>query len=121
MELTAKQADVKAKIEFFARLLEIPSDWACAIAEVESNYGLYQKSKTAARGVFQMTGIAMKDLLLEMEKHDDDTGDIVIGILFLRLLLRRHKNIRRATEKYCDPNDRDFYIDKVFKIMGGEV
>lgn len=65
-----------------------------------------------------MSGIAMKDLLQEMEKADDDIIDIACGCAFLHLLLRRHKTIEAATAKFCDPNDRDFYVKRVIDYMG---
>jgi len=119
MDLTGKQQETKDKIIQFSTLLGVDPAWTVAVAKVESTLGLAQKSPTGARGVFQMTGIAMKDLLQEMEKHDDDLVDICCGILFLRLLLRRHGSIEAATAKYCDPNDRHFYVPKVLKLMGG--
>jgi hypothetical protein len=83
----------------------------------ESALGLHQLSRTGAKGVFQMTSIAMKDLLQEMQRADDDMIDIACGVLFLRLLFKRHKSIEAATAKYCDPKDRGFYIDRVKKYM----
>lgn len=117
MNLTRKQAVTKTKIEIFANLLNINPAWATSIALLESALGEFQKSPTGARGVFQMTTIAMKDLLWDMEKSDDDTGDILCGILFLRLLLKRHGDIENATLHYCDPNDRYFYLDQIKAYM----
>jgi hypothetical protein len=115
--MNAKQRQVKADIVRFAKMIGVDPVWACAIAEVESAYGIYQKSPTGCRGVFQMSTIAMKDLLLEMERPDDEMIDICCGILFLRLLLKRHGSIEAATAKYCDPNDRHFYVPKVMGII----
>jgi len=117
MELNAKQIETLVKIRIVAKALGVDPDWAAAVAMTESALGLHQLSKTGAKGVFQMTSIAMKDLLQEMQKADDDLIDILCGILFLRLLLKRHKTIEAATAKYCDPNDRTFYIDRVKKYM----
>jgi len=117
MNLNKKQGEVMAKIQTIAEIFEIEPEWAIAVALVESSLGLHQKSPTGCRGVFQMSSIAMKDLLLEMEKTDDDLIDIVCGVAFLRLLLRRWKTIEKATAHFCDPNDRHFYIDKVKKYM----
>ena len=64
-----------------------------------------------------MSSIAMKDLSQEMAKYDDDLIDIVCGIAFLYLLLRRHKTIEEATAKFCDPADRSFYVNKVMSYM----
>jgi len=117
MDLNQKQIDTKNKITFFAKLLGIDPAWAVAVAMTESSLGINQKSPTGARGVFQMTSIAMKDLLYEMENKDDDLIDLLCGILFLRLLYKRHGSIEKATAHFCDPNDRDFYIDKVKHYM----
>lgn len=112
-----KQIETKAKIEEVARLFGIDPAWACAVAMVESSLGLHQLSPTGARGVFQMTNIAMKDLLYSMEKIDDDLVDIVCGVAFLRLLFRRWGSIEEATNHFCDPNDRWFYLIRVQEYM----
>jgi hypothetical protein len=109
--------ETKQKIIEISKLIGVDPAWALAIATIESSMGRFQKSPTNARGVFQMTTIAMKDLLLEMEKKDDDLIDICCGILFLRLLFRRHGSIEMATSRYCDPKDRGFYVLKVLKLM----
>lgn len=115
--LTEKQIETKKKIEFIARIFGIDPKWAVAVAMVESSLGLYQKSSTGCRGVFQISSVAMKDLLREMEKVDDDLIDIFAGIAFLRVLLKRWKSIEEATLHYCDPNDRHFYLERVQKYM----
>jgi len=115
--LTQKQIETKVKIEFFARLFGIDPVWAVAVAMTESSLGIFQKSPTGCSGVFQMSTIAMKDLLLSMRDIDDDMVDIVCGIAFLRLLLKRWKTIEQATEHFCDPDDRNFYLNRVKKYM----
>lgn len=117
MNLTKKQIETKTKIEFFAKLFGIDPVWAVSIAMVESALGTAQKSPTRCLGVFQMSSIAMKDLLYSMEQIDDDMVDIVCGIAFLRLLLKRWGSIEEATDKYCDPKDRYFYGAKVKQYM----
>lgn len=117
MNLNQRQAESKAKIETFAKLFGIDPAWAVAIAFVESSLGLNQKSPTGCRGVYQMSRIAMWDLLQSMEPVDDDMVDIACGVAFLRLLLRRWKTIEEATAHFCDPKDRDFYIDRVLTFM----
>ena len=118
MNLIPKQTDTKAKIEAVAKVLGVDPLWAVAVAMAESSLGVYQKSPTGCLGVFQMSSIAMKDLHQEMAKGDDDWADIACGVAFLRLLLKRHKTIRAATEKFCDPKDRDFYVSRVINYMG---
>jgi len=113
------QIVTKGKIEQVAAILGVNPKWAVAVALVESSLGMNQKSPTGCRGVFQMSGIAMKDLLEAMERKDDDMIDICCGILFMRLLLRRHGSIEAATAKFCDPKDRAFYVDRVLDAMKG--
>lgn len=115
--MNKKQLETKAKIELFAQLLGIDPKWAVAVAMVESSLGLKQKSGTGCLGVFQMSTIAMKDLLLEMTKIDDDIIDIACGLLFLRLLLKRWGSMEEATNHFCDPADRGFYLKKVQILM----
>jgi membrane-bound lytic murein transglycosylase MltF len=121
MNLTTHQQLVKDKIEQVAKVLGVNPTWAVSIAMTESSLGMAQESPTGCRGVFQMSSIAMKDLLQEMEKVDDELIDIACGISFLHLLIKRHKTIEEATAHFCDPNDRDFYIDRVkvyMKVFG---
>lgn len=117
VKLNKKQLETKVKIEFFARLFEVDPAWAISVAMVESSLGLKQESPTKASGVFHITSIAMRDLLLEMKNMDDDLIDIVCGIAFLRLLKKRWGTIEEATNHYCDPRDRGFYLAKVKKYM----
>ena len=117
VQLLPRQAETKAKIKKVAEALGVNPSWALSIAMVESSLGVNQLSSTGCRGVFQMSSIAMKDLLQEMERNNDDLVDIACGIAFLHLLLKRHKTIAEATAKYCDPADRPFYIDKVLGYM----
>lgn len=116
MTLDDRQKITLEKIRRAAELLGVDPAWASAVAMVESALGKYQLSKTGARGVFQMTTIAMKDLLQEMQKADDDMIDIACGVLFLRLLLKRWKTEEEATGHFCDPADRGFYIDRMKKF-----
>ena len=117
MNLDAKQLETLDKIRAAAKILDVDPDWVASVAMVESGLGKYQLSKTGAKGVFQMTTIAMKDLLQEMQKSDDDLIDIACGVLFLRLLLKRWKTVDEATGHFCDPNDKGFYIDRAHKYM----
>ena len=116
-KLNEKQLETKVKIEFFAKLFGVDPVWAVSVAMVESILGTAQKSPTGCRGVFQMSSIAMKDLLWEMEKIDDDLIDIVCGIAFLRLLKKRWRTMEAATNHYCDPDDRHFYLDRVKRYI----
>lgn len=115
--LTNKQIEIKTKIEIFSKIFGVDPAWATAIAFTESSLGEKQKSPTGCLGVFQMSTIAMKDLLKEMQNIDDDLIDIVCGIAFLRLLQKRWGSYQQATAHFCDPNNRNFYVDKVMKLM----
>lgn len=117
MELNPKQKRVKELIERVCDAIGQSPLWPLAIAMTESSLGLNQKSGTGARGVFQMTSIAMKDLLQEMEKQDDEIIDILCGVAFLYLLEKRWGSFQEATKRFCDPKDRDFYWDRVKKYM----
>lgn len=117
MNLLTKQMEVRNKIVKIASAMDVDPLWAVGIAMTESALGMHQKSPTGCLGVFQMSSIAMKDLLQEMVKSDDDLIDIACGLAFLHLLLKRHKTIEAATMKFCDPNDRDFYVSKVINYM----
>lgn len=117
MELNEKQLDTKAKIESFSKLFNLDPNWTLAIAMAESSLGLGQLSPTGCKGAFQMSSIAMKDLLQEMGKVDSDLVDIACGLSFLYLLLKRHKTIDEATAHFCDPKDRTFYLNRVHSYM----
>ena len=117
MNLNQKQSEIKNRIKSIAEIFGVDPVWAQSVAMTESSLGLNQKSPTGCRGVFQMSLIAMKDLLQLMEQVDDDLVDIVCGIAFLRLLLKRWKTIEEATKHFCDPNDGDFYLDRVKSYM----
>jgi len=115
--MTPEQQANQDIIEQLAAIVGIDPKWAVAVAMVESSLGLHQKSPTGARGVFQMTSIAMKDLLWSMEARDDDMVDMLCGVAFLWLLYKRHKSIEEATMRYCDPKDRTFYWQRVKNFM----
>ena len=117
MNLSKRQLETKDKIIQMAKVFGLDPFWAISIAMVESSLGEAQKSSTGCKGVFQLSTIAMKDLLQEMEKSDDDIVDIACGLAFLHLLLKRYKSIAEATAHFCDPNDRYFYVDKVLSYM----
>ena len=117
MSLTQKQINTALKIKGFAKQFELDPLWPLAIAMTESSMGLNQVSPTGCKGVFQMSSIAMKDLLQEMAKVDDDLIDIACGVAFLYLLLKRHKTIEEATKHFCDPKDVSFYAKRVRDYM----
>ena len=117
MKLNQRQLETKEKIIKVAEAIGLNPSWALAIAMTESSLGEKQKSPTGCRGVFQMSSIAMKDLLIEMEKADDDIIDIACGLAFLHLLLKRHKSFDNATAHFCDPNDKWFYIERMRDFM----
>lgn len=113
MNFTEKQKDIILKIKGLTGLVIMDHKLPCSLALVESSLGLKQKSPTGCKGVFNMSSIAMKDILIEMEKIDDDWNDILCGIAFIRVLLKRHKSLDEIIAKFCDPKDRHFYVDRV--------
>lgn len=115
--LSPEQQRKKTIIEQIATLIGVDPKWAVSVAMTESSLGLHQLSPTGCKGVFQMSRIAMTDLLQVMEKKDDDIVDILCGIAFLYLLFKRHGSYDAATLRYCDPNDRAFYLARVKKYM----
>lgn len=117
MNLLAKQIEVKDKIIRIATAMEVDPVWAVAVAMVESSLGMHQKSPTGCRGVFQMSRIAMMDLLQEMETNNSERVDIACGVAFLYLLLGRHKTIKAATEHFCDPKEKAVYVTKMLGYM----
>jgi len=117
INLSEKQRDVKSKIDKIAPMLGLDPIWATSIAMIESSLGVHQLSKTGCKGVFQMSTIAMKDLLKDMENIDDDLIDIICGLLFLRLLLNRWKDTKKATEHFCDPAEKKSYLQRVTNCM----
>lgn len=117
MNLLTKQIETKNKIIKIATAMGVDPLWPVSIAMTESSLGERQKSPTGCVGVFQMSSIAMKDLLQEMKKSDDDVIDIACGLAFLHLLLKRHKTIELATEHFCNPYDINFYVPRVLDYM----
>ncbi len=117
MNLTVRQQQTLAEIRRLAPVVGIDPAWSAAVAMTESSLGEKQLSPTGCRGVYQMSMIAMRDLWQTMQLQDDDMIDILCGLLFLRLLLRRHGSIEAATGHFCDPNDRDFYVERVKQYM----
>lgn len=120
IDLSREQQANKDLIEKVSALVAIDPRWAVSIALTESSLGLKQKSPTGCKGVFQMSRIAMMDMLQMMEANDEDSIDILCGVAFLSLLLKRHKSIETATSHYCDPKDRDFYWNRVKSYMQEE-
>jgi len=101
------------KIKLFSAIFSLDPVLSLSVAHVESSMGKNQLSPTGAKGVFQMTTIAMKDLLNEMEKHDDDLIDISAGCAFLRTLKRRWGMPENIVKHYCDPKEQEKYWKKV--------
>lgn len=113
--MTDRQNHIKDEIIRIATALGVDEALPIAIAEQESSLGEDQISPTGCRGVFQMSKIAMMDLLQCMEAKDDDLIDICCGILYLRLLLRRWGTIEEATRHYCDPDVLETYVPAIMK------
>lgn len=95
-----------------------PEPLAVAVAQVESAMGRYQKSPTGARGVFQLTSIAFKDMmesLTSTERHE--RTDILCGVAFLCLLQDRWEGIEAIVSHFCDPAEKEAYWKKVQYLL----
>lgn len=110
------QDEIKKSIYAIAKIVGVDPAIALAVSEVESNHGVHLRSPTGAKGVMQMTSIAMKDLLNVMDTPGKEIIGICCGVCFLKLLKDRHKTDIKALEKYCDPKDRSWYPEKVLKL-----
>jgi hypothetical protein len=117
MNLLDKQKQVRDLIVKISAAVGIDPVWATSIAMTESTLGIHQKSPTSCVGVFNMSSIAMKDLLQEMANADEEVADVACGCAFLWLLLKRYKTIEEATSHFCDPHDKDFYVKRVLDYM----
>lgn len=115
MNLNESQRQVRDRIEYYAGLVGVDPDWACAVAMTESSLGEHRISPTNCRGIFQMSSVAMEDLRLLM--GSDDLTEILCGLLFLRLLKRRWGSVEEATKHYCDPKDVGFYVPRMLGYM----
>lgn len=113
------QEEVKETIYKIAKLVGVDPAIALAVSEVESSHGTHLRSPTGAKGVFQMTSIAMQDLLQVMATPGKEIIGICCGVCFLKLLKDRHKDETQALRKYCDPNDRHWYPAKVLRLAEG--
>jgi len=110
------QGEVKEAIFKIAKIVGVDPGIALAVSHIESRHGVHLKSKTGALGVFQMTSIAVRDLHHSMATPGHEIIGICAGICFLSLLMKRHEDLRKALDKYCDPNDREWYADRVIRL-----
>lgn len=111
--MNPNQQGIKEAIEYWSNLLGLDPVWTSAVAMVESSLGEHRVSNTGCLGIFQMSTVAMADL----RQDDDDTTQILCGLLFLRLLLQRWGTEDEAINHFCDPADRSFYLDRVHGYM----
>jgi hypothetical protein len=115
MSLTQKQTEIFNLCKDHAIWLGIDPSWALAIADQESTFGLNLISPTGARGIYQDTTIAMKDIL-EFIGHDNEAAykaSIAVGQSELLVLLTRWHDIEIATSHYCDPKVKAQYVASV--------
>lgn len=106
------------KIRAICKIVEFPEDLAVAIAKVESAMGKYILSPTGAKGIFQLTSIAMKDMLQVMAEHKYERTAILCGIGFLCLLQDRWMDAQEIVFHFCDPAEKDAYWKKIQKVIG---
>ena len=121
--MTRRQMETKQKIEDLSGIFGVDPKWAVAIAMTESSLGERLKSPTGCRGVFQMSTIAMRDLLQRMEEQTPKgiLAGIVCGLIYMSILFDRFGSMDAATLHFCDPKDRHFYLDRVKQYMEAQV
>jgi membrane-bound lytic murein transglycosylase MltF len=117
MNLSQQQLKIKSLIEQVTLSIGDNPILSVAVALVESSLGLQLKSPTGAKGVFQLTSIAMKDLHQEMDKKGNEVIGVLCGLAFIHLLIKRHKTVEEVIHHYCDPKDYDFYIQQIKAYM----
>jgi len=117
MKLSQQQLEIKSLIEQTTLAIGDDPILSVAVALVESSLGLQLKSPTGAKGVFQLTSIAMKDLLQEMDKKGNEIIGILCGLAFIHLLIKRHGTVEEVVRHYCNPDDYDFYIMRIKNYM----
>lgn len=105
------------KIRAICEIIEFPADGAVAIAQVESAMGKYLLSRTGARGIFQLTSIAMRDMLEAMARPKHERTGILCGLAFLCLLQDRWTDLDTIVRHYCDPDEKEAYLAKVHEFM----
>ena len=115
LSLNSTQAETKKLIEDISKLINLDPLLTSAIALTESSLGINLLSPTKCRGVFGMSSIAMKDLLLEMHKPKNRDISILCGLAFIKLLIRRWGNEQDAINHFCSPKDRVFYNSRIKK------
>ncbi len=86
MILNQKQEEVKDLIERVCKAINFSKNWPLAIAMTESSLGL---------------------------KQDDEIIDVLCGIAFIYLLMKRWGTWKGVVDHFCDPKDRDFYWNRV--------
>lgn len=94
MALTKEGSSVRELVKAIALEQGVPVDTAMRIAHLESRFNPKAKSPTGAAGVFQMTGIAIKDVNQKFgtnyTKEDmyDPVKGITAGLQYMKIVAR---------------------------------
>lgn len=106
------------KIRAICEIMGFSGDLAVAVATVESAMGKYIISPTNARGLFQLTSIALKDMLQAMGLERHERVAMLCGIAFLCLLQDRWgDDPRTIVGHYADPAEKEAYWKKIQKAL----
>lgn len=94
MQLSDKNASIREMVKAIAQMQGIPVATAMKIAHLESRFNPAATSPTGAAGVFQMTGIAIKDVNEKFKtnytKQDmyDPVKGITAGLQYMKIVSR---------------------------------
>jgi hypothetical protein len=97
--------EVRRQIDFWARRYGVDVHLARALAWMESGYRTNVTSSSGAWGIFQVeptTWMYVETSLLGHQVARNPTGNIRVGVLYLRHLLRRFGNERRAVAAWYE-------------------
>jgi hypothetical protein len=95
----ASQAEVRAQIDRWSRRYGVDTRLACALAWMESGHRPNLTSRTGAWGVFQIqptTWRYVETVLADRRYAHDVVGQIRVGLVYLRHLLRTFRDTRYA-------------------------
>lgn len=94
MQLSDKNASIRELVKAIAQEQGVPVATAMKIAHLESRFNPAAKSPTGAAGVFQMTGVAIKDVNEKFKtnytKQDmyDPVKGITAGLQYMKIVSR---------------------------------
>ena len=95
----ATHASIRAQIGYWSRHYGVDADLACALAWMESGHQANLTSPAGAWGVFQITPDTwqfVEQVLAGRNYPHDVVGNVRVGLVFLRYLLRTFGDTRKA-------------------------